>query len=110
MARKSVDEVEPVEEITEEVSAGQQGPRPTSKIKFAASMPVEEAVAYFEAVVDSLKKGSLRIRQGDCEVVLAPQPRVDVKVKAASKGGDESVQFEISWSTVVDADLAISSS
>jgi amphi-Trp domain-containing protein len=68
-----------------------------TKIKFASSMPRDEAVAYFEAIAAGLKSGKIDFHQGDETVTLTAPERLDVEVKAVSKGDKARVHFELSW-------------
>lgn len=78
-----------------------------SKVSFEGAMAREEAVAYFEALVAGLKKGTITIRQGSESISLSPSARVDVEVKAARKPDKAKIAFEISWGTSAPAELAI---
>ena len=80
-------------ELKSEESEKPSKPR-KSKIKFDSGMSREEAVAYFEAIVNGLKKGSLVFRQNEETLELAVGDQVEVEVKASRKGDSESVRFE----------------
>lgn len=80
------------------------------KVKFSSSMQREEAVSYFEAIVAGLKQGTLHFKQGDSSLTVTPAPYIEVEVKAAKKGREEKVSFEISWRHQEPTDLEISSS
>jgi amphi-Trp domain-containing protein len=67
------------------------------KISFESAMALEEAVAYFEAIVTGLKKGSIEFRRGADSLSLRPGSQVNVEVKASGKGHKEKVTFELSW-------------
>ena len=69
------------------------------KIKFENKLPRQEAVAYFEAIVESLKVGTISFTQGDDTVELAPGEMVSFEVKASKKGSKEKVVFELEWDT-----------
>lgn len=70
-----------------------------AKLSFEAGMDVEEAVSYFEAIIAGMKKGTIQFRRGDEQLDLTPAPYVNVKVKAATKGSKEKIEFELSWSS-----------
>ena len=72
--------------------------RKKAKISFEATMPRNEAVSYFEAIVAGLRSGRLEFKQGDQTVVLNPPDHLEIEVKAKSKGDKGSVVFEIEWS------------
>ena len=79
------------------------------KIKFENKLPRQEAVAYFEAIVESLKTGALSLTQGDDIVELAPGAMVSIEVKASKKGSKEKIAFELEWDTEEES-LQISAS
>jgi amphi-Trp domain-containing protein len=68
------------------------------KIDFEASMPRNEAISYFEAIIGGLRSGRLEFKQGDQTLVLNPPDRLEIEVKAQSKGDKGRVVFEIEWS------------
>lgn len=74
------------------------------KIDFEGTMPRNEAVSYFEAIVGGLRSGRLEFKQGEQILVLSPPDRLQVEVKAQSKGNKGRVVFEIEWS---DEDRAL---
>lgn len=80
------------------------------KFKFESTMRREEAVAYFEAIVSGLKQGILHFKQRDRALTVNPASVVDVEVKAAKKGKEARISFEISWGPRHETDLEISSS
>jgi amphi-Trp domain-containing protein len=69
-----------------------------AKIEFEASMPRNEAISYFEAIIGGLRSGRLEFKQGDQTLVLNPPDRLEIEVKAQSKGDKGRVVFEIEWS------------
>jgi len=71
-------------------------------------MPRDEAVAYFDALVAGLKKGSVRFKQGDETVIVNPSDLVDVEIRARTKGDKEKVTFELSWQSAKARDVSIS--
>ena len=84
---------------TNDQAMDSEGKPVKSKIKFENKLPREEAVAYFEAIVESLKIGTLSFTQGDDSVELAPGEMVSFEVKASKKGSKEKVAFELEWDT-----------
>jgi amphi-Trp domain-containing protein len=68
------------------------------KIEFEASMPRDEAISYFEAIIGGLRSGRLEFKQGEQTLVLNPPDRLEIEVKAQSKGDESRVVFEIQWS------------
>jgi amphi-Trp domain-containing protein len=79
------------------------------KVSFESSLSREEAVQYFSAILDGLKQGTLTFKQGDRSLTVEPPERLDLEVKAARKGREAKVSFEISWKDLEPADLEISS-
>lgn len=79
-----------------------------SKIKFKNEMESDEAVVYFAAIVDGLKRGSLVLQQGDERLELKPHGKLKVKVKAARKEDKENFSLELSWqSKRLDETIAV---
>jgi amphi-Trp domain-containing protein len=68
------------------------------KIEFEGTMPRNEAVSYFEAIVGGLRSGRLEFKQGEQTLVLNPPDQLEIEVKASSKGDKGSIVFEIEWS------------
>jgi amphi-Trp domain-containing protein len=81
---------------------------PRGRIEFNALLSREEAVAYFESIVDGLRRGSLRLNQGTNEVTLAPTAQLEVSVEARVKDGKERLIFDLSWRTQGETSLQIS--
>ena len=77
------------------------------KIKFENTLTRGEAVIYLQAIIDSLKAGSVSLTQGEQSLELSPCETVEVEVKAGKKGTKEKVSFELKWNTA-DAKLDIS--
>lgn len=68
------------------------------EVEFEATMPRNEAISYFEAIIGGLRSGRLEFKQGDQTLVLNPPDRLEIEVKARSKGDKGRVVFEIEWS------------
>jgi amphi-Trp domain-containing protein len=83
-----------------------------SKVKFESVLAREEAVSYFEALIEGLRKGTIQLRQGSDTITLKPGAKVAIEVKAARKDEKEKIAFEIEWRTesAASADLKISAS
>jgi amphi-Trp domain-containing protein len=77
------------------------------KIKFESVMQRSEAVAYFGALVDGLRHGSLQFRYGEEDLALNPSDQVLVEVKASKKGDKERVAFELEWRRTPDGQLEL---
>ena len=78
-------------------------------VKFESTMPLEEAISYFEAIISGMKKGTISLKQDGNTIKLSPPPHLSVEVKAASKGERERISFELQWQTAGTSDLTISS-
>jgi amphi-Trp domain-containing protein len=83
----------------EESEAEESKPEKPKKVKisYEASMPRNEAVSYFEAIVGGLRSGRLEFKQDDETLVLSPPDHLDIEVKAQRKGDKAKVVFEIEW-------------
>lgn len=79
----------------------------SGKLRFESPVGRDEVAAYFEAIVEGLRKGSLLFRQGEQSLILSPPDRVEIGVKVERKGGREKLQFEIEWRTDEPEDLSI---
>jgi amphi-Trp domain-containing protein len=98
---------------SEKSSAAENGAlRQPSKVKFESVLAREEAVSYFEALIEGLRKGTIQLKQGADNITLKPGPQVAIEVKAGRKGEKEKISFEIVWRTAAaeSSDLKISAS
>jgi len=68
---------------------------------------VAEAVTYLQQIVDSLKKGRVRIEHGDRSIDLEPSDEVKVAVKAKQKSDKASISFKISWRAAAVEEQAV---
>jgi amphi-Trp domain-containing protein len=68
-----------------------------AKIKFKNEMEKEEAVVYFEAIVDGMRRGNLMLQQGPEKLELQPKGKLKVEIKASRKDDKEEFSFELSW-------------
>lgn len=69
----------------------------SAKIKFKNDMQRDEAIVYFEALVDGLRKGSLQLQQGNEKLVLEPNGEMKVEIKASRKEDKQKFSMELSW-------------
>ncbi len=92
------------EESVEE--AAEQTPK-RGKIKFESRLLAEEAVAYFESIVEGLRKRQLTLSHKDTVLSLEPGAWVNVKVKASAKDGRQKVEFGIEWNPEEEGTLEI---
>jgi amphi-Trp domain-containing protein len=72
-----------------------------SEVKFEATMGAEEAIAYFEQIIASLKRGSVTINQGGKTLTLNPTQTMKVEVEAERKKDKEEIKVEMKWKTKV---------
>lgn len=80
----------------------------SSKLEFEGTLSREEAIAYFEAIVSGLKKGSVRFRRAEQALELTPGAHIDVEVKVSQKARKNKISFELSWSVLSEQELEIS--
>jgi amphi-Trp domain-containing protein len=78
-----------------------------AKISYNNTLTREEAVAYFEAIVDGMRKGTVQFRQAEDALALSLPAHVSVEVKAARKGDKSKISFDISWQGGSGAELSI---
>lgn len=78
------------------------------KISVKKSLTCKEAVAYMQALVDSLESGKIVVESGEERVTLTPSKHIDIEVEAKTKKNKQKFGFEISWSNQDDAQLKIS--
>ena len=104
---------EPAAETTEaaeaasEEASGDGEKSKKQKISYENSLPRDEAVSYFEAIVSGLKKGHLEFRQEGGAVDMDLPDHLDVEVKASRSDKKGKISFEISWKNTGSPDLAI---
>lgn len=79
----------------------------SGKLRFESPVGRDEVAAYFEAIVEGLRKGTLQFRQGEDSLILSPPDRVGIEVKVERKSGREKLSFEIEWRTDEPEDLSI---
>jgi len=83
--------------------------RSKAKVNFESRMPREEAVAYFEALIIGIKKGTVQFKQGKESVAINPSDVIDVNFKARTKGLEQRVTFELSWRAKEDGNFSVTS-
>ncbi len=66
-------------------------------LSYERLMPRDDAVAYFEALLDSLREGRLKFRQEDRRLTIELPEECTVQLKAKRKNDKESVSFAFSW-------------
>ena len=97
----------PVEAAVESVEK-ESKPEKT-EVRFESAMPIEEAISYFEAIINGLKKGTLTLKQDEKQLTLEPPQHLGVEVRAARKKDKERISFEIAWRSNQSSDLTITS-
>jgi amphi-Trp domain-containing protein len=100
------------EKSDKELARANGAAKQPSKVKFETVLAREEAVSYFEALIEGLRKGTIQLKQGNDAITLKPGPKVAIEVKAGRKAEKERISFEIEWRTeeAANADLKISAS
>ena len=79
-----------------ESEAGEHEAR--TEVMLEKTVPLSEAVAYFEAIVVGLRNGSIHMRQGETDLTLIPTPKVAVEIRAGRKKKKEGFSFAVTWS------------
>jgi amphi-Trp domain-containing protein len=80
------------------------------KVSFESTLGREEAIKYFSAILDGLKERTLTFKQGDRSLTLTPAERLRLGVKAARRGREGKISFEIAWRDEDPSDLEITTS
>ena len=94
--------LEVVEATEEEAVAEADGEEPKEKqtklkVKFAAELHRDEALVYFQSILDGLRRGKLQLKQGSKLLELAPSETLEIEVKAAKKSNKEKLTIELAW-------------
>ena len=84
------------------------------EIRAESLMSNEQAVAYLEDIVGSLKAGKIHLEHGENAITLNPPDTVLIQLKAKRKADKESISLKIGWRRQVapddaQADIRISS-
>jgi amphi-Trp domain-containing protein len=68
-------------------------------LEFSASVPLEQAAGYLEALAQSLRQGSALLESGDQSVRIELGPNVKVKLDAETdpEKGKGSLELNLSW-------------
>ena len=86
---------------TEEANNGK------AKIQYRNQMHIDDAIAYFEAIVAGLKKNKVEVSKEDKSIVLEPQEQLIVEVKASTKPERSKVSFKMSWNHLDQGSFSI---
>ncbi|MCA9727781.1 MAG: amphi-Trp domain-containing protein [Candidatus Eisenbacteria bacterium] len=101
-----MDELETTDEAMSDLE--HDGENGKAEVKYESFLPLEEAVSYFEAIVNGMRNGAITITRGDTELHLRPQESIELAVKASRKKNKERISFEIEWRMPAKSDLHIS--
>lgn len=80
------------------------------KLTVKTHLSYDDAVAYMEALLTSLKSGNIVVQSGEDYVTLTPGGEVGIEVSAKVKKGKQKFSFEIGWSDKAETSLSISDS
>tara|TARA_E500000331_G_C16722375_1_gene482986 strand:- start:27 stop:452 length:426 start_codon:yes stop_codon:yes gene_type:complete len=88
-------------EVVEKTAGGR------SKLHYRNQLSLDEAVAYFEAIIVGLKKKKIEFHKDDESINLEPQDQLIVEVKASTKAERSKISFKMSWSHLDPGSLSI---
>ena len=78
-----------------------------AKIQYRNQMHIDDAIAYFEAIVAGLKKNKVEVTKEDKSIVLEPQEQLIVEVKASTKPERSKISFKMSWNHLDQGSFSI---
>lgn len=78
-----------------------------AKIQYRNQMHIDDAIAYFEAIVEGLKKKKVEVTKEDKSIVLEPQEQLIVEVKASTKPERSKISFKMSWNHLDQGSFSI---
>ena len=78
-----------------------------AKIQYRNQMHKDDAIAYFEAIVEGLKKSKVEVTKEDKSIVLEPQEQLIVEVKASTKPERSKISFKMSWNHLDQGSFSI---
>ena len=78
-----------------------------AKIQYRNKMHIDDAIAYFEAIVAGLKNKKVEVTKEDESIVLEPQEQLIVEVKAATKPERSKISFKMSWNHLDQGSFSI---
>ena len=78
-----------------------------AKIQYRNQMRIDDAIAYFEAIVAGLKKKKVEVSKEDKSIVLKPQEQLIVEVKASTKPERSKISFKMSWNHLDQGSFSI---
>jgi amphi-Trp domain-containing protein len=74
------------------------------EIEVKSAIEIDQAVAYLQDIVNSLKQKRVCVEHGGDSLVLNPPGSVTVEVKARQKADKESISLKISWLRQIEGD------
>ncbi len=79
------------------------------ELKVKLKGELDQAIAYLESIVSSLKEKKVVIQKDDAYVVLTPEDFVSMEIEAEEKKDKQELSIEISWkSAEVMSDVSTS--
>ena len=78
-----------------------------AKIQYRNQMHIDDAIAYFEAIVAGLKKKKVEVTKEDKSIILEPQEQLIVEVKASTKPERSKISFKMSWNHLDQGSFSI---
>ena len=106
-APPALEVVSPEDATTEDPSTEESSKMKKQKIKFESELDREDAVIYFQAILDGLRKGRLQLKQADELVNFSPAAKLELEIKASKKDEKEKISFELSWRVAKKAELEV---
>jgi amphi-Trp domain-containing protein len=76
-------------------------PKKDKDIGVKSAITLDQAVAYLQDIVNSLKQKKVCVEHGGDSLVLNPPASVTVEVKARQKSDKESIALKIAWARQV---------
>lgn len=104
-SKNANDTAQPEVAAVERDSAAEQPS--TGKLQYEASLSTPEAIAYFESVIEGLKKGAVHFRHGGQTLTVTPTKAVTVEISAARKSQKQKIRFELCWDSGKQSKLEI---
>ena len=85
-----------------------------NEVSVKAHMELGKVIEYLEALISSLKEGTVYVEQDANVIALVPADSIDVEIEAAEKKGKQKFSMELGWrrnaQSSQDLSLKISSS
>ena len=68
-----------------------------NEVSVKAHMELGKVVEYLEALIASLKEGTVYVEQGNNVIALVPADSMDVEIEATEKKGKQKFSMELAW-------------